>query len=177
MLRHEGEDRAQVLQVEQQQALLVRYAKRDVQDAFLDVVQVHQARQQQRPHLGDGRADRMTLLAEQVPEYDRELIRLVCEAEILRALDECVLRLADRRDAGEVALDVGREHRNTGAREAFGENLQRDGLASAGGAGHQTVPITVMQRQILGLDALADENLAVLIDIRHRGSPTRLSQG
>ena len=44
VLGDEREHRAQVLQVEQQQALLVRDAERDVEHAFLDVVQVHQAR-------------------------------------------------------------------------------------------------------------------------------------
>ena len=36
--------------------------------------QVHQPRQQQRPHLRDGGADRVALFAEQVPEDHRELV-------------------------------------------------------------------------------------------------------
>ena len=92
---------------------------------------------------------------------------------LLGALDERVLRLAGRRDAGQIALDVGGEHRHAGAREAFGQHLQRDRLAGAGRAGHQAVAIAVVQRQIFGLLALADEDLAVLIEIRHRASPAR----
>ena len=70
----EAEHRAQVLQVEQQQALLVGDAEGDVEHALLDVVEIHQARQQQRAHLGDGGADRMALLAEQVPEHTGKLV-------------------------------------------------------------------------------------------------------
>ena len=173
VLGDECEHRAQVLQVEQQQSLLVGDAERDVQHAFLDIVQVHQPRQQQRTHFRDGRAHRMALLAEQIPEDHREFVRLVVEAELLGALDERFFRLADRRNAGEIALDVGGEHRNTGAREAFGQNLQRHGLAGAGRAGHETVAIAVMQRQIFRLDALADENFAVLIEIRHHRAPAQ----
>jgi hypothetical protein len=112
----------------------------------------------------------MALLAEQVPKYHREFVRLVGEAELLGAFDECLLRIADRRDAGEIALDVRSEYRDAGAREALGENLQRHGLARARRTGHQSVPITVMQGQILGLATLADKDLAVLIEIRHRRS-------
>ncbi len=43
---------------------------------------------QQRPHLRDGGADRMALLAEHVPEDDREAVRLIVEADLLGALDE-----------------------------------------------------------------------------------------
>ena len=102
---------------------------------------------------------------------DRELVGLVVEAQVLGALDEGVLRLADRRDAGQIALDVGGEHRNARAREAFGQHLQRHGLAGAGRAGHKAVAIAEVQRQIFRLAALADENLAVLIEIRHRVLP------
>ena len=60
--------RLQVVEVEQQQALLVGDPEGDVEHAFLRLVEVHQPREQQRPHFGDGGADRMALLAEQVPE-------------------------------------------------------------------------------------------------------------
>ena len=114
-----AEHRAQVLEVEQQQPLLVGDAEGDVEHAFLHVVEVQQPRQQQRPHLGDGGADRMALLAEQIPEHHRKFVRLVVEAQLLGALDERLLGLADRGDAGEVALDVGGEHRDAGARRSL----------------------------------------------------------
>ena len=52
------QQRAQVLEVEQQQALVVGDLEGDVEHALLRVVELEQARQQQRPHLGDGGADR-----------------------------------------------------------------------------------------------------------------------
>ena len=65
----------QVLEVEQQQAALVGDAEGDVEHALLGLVEVEQARQQQRPHLGDRGADRVALLAEQVPEHHRKALR------------------------------------------------------------------------------------------------------
>ena len=50
--------------------------------------------EQQRAHLRNGGADRVALLAEQVPEHDREFVGLVVKAQILGALDESVLGLA-----------------------------------------------------------------------------------
>ena len=75
-----AEHGAQILEIEQQQPLLVGDAERDVEHALLDVVEIEQARQQQRPHLGDGGAHRMALLPEQIPEHDRKFVRLVVEA-------------------------------------------------------------------------------------------------
>ena len=78
--RDEAEHSAQILEIEEQQPLLVGDAEADVEHALLHVVEVHQARQQQRTHLGDGGADRMPLLAEQVPEHNRKLVGLIVEA-------------------------------------------------------------------------------------------------
>ena len=66
------------------------------------------------------------------------------------------------RDAGQVALDVGGEHRHAGIREAFRQHLQGDGLAGAGGAGDQAVAVGELELQVLGLDAAAEEDLALL---------------
>ena len=70
-----GEERLQILQVEEQQPLLVGDPEGDVEDALLGVVEVEEAREEQRPDLRDGGADRMALLAEEVPEDDRETPR------------------------------------------------------------------------------------------------------
>ena len=67
----ELQQRAQVLEVEQQQLVVVGDLERERQDAFLRLVQVEEPRQQQRTHVGDRRADRMALLAPDVPERDR----------------------------------------------------------------------------------------------------------
>ena len=74
-------------------------------------------------------------------------------------LDDKILGLTDFGDAGEVSLDVGREHRNAGARKSLGHHLQRDGLSGSGGAGDETVAIGKPERQPCRLFALADENL------------------
>ncbi len=166
VLGDETEDRAQVLHIEQRQTLLVGDAEGDIEHAFLHLVEIHQPRQQQRTHLGDGGADRMTLLAEQVPENGREFVRFVIEPHAGRALDQPFLGLAHRRDAGEIALDVGRENRNAGARKTFRQDLQGHGLAGSGRAGDEPVPVGKRKRQILGLDAAADEDAAVLVDRR-----------
>ncbi len=162
-----AEHGAQILEVEQQQALLVGDAEGDVEHALLHVVEVHQARQQQRPDLRNGGADRMALLPEKVPEDHRKLVGLVVETDRLRARDECLLGLARFGDARQIALDVGGEHRHAGARQPFGQHLQRHRLAGAGRAGHQTVPVGQGQCQEFGLGALADEDFAVLIHVRH----------
>ena len=58
------------------------------------------------------------------------------------------MRFARLREAGEIALDVGEKHRGSGVGEAFGEQLQRDGLAAAGRAGDQAVAIAEREREI-----------------------------
>ena len=87
----------------------------------------------------------MTLLAEQVPEDHRELIRLVADPELLGAFDEGFLGIAPLGDAGEVALDVGGEDRHAGARKTLGHHLQRHGLAGSGCAGHEAMPVRQTQ--------------------------------
>ena len=159
--RDRVEQRAQVLHVDQRQAVFVRDAERDVEDAFLDVVQVEQPRQQQRSHFGHGGAHRMALLAEDIPEHRRELIGLEFQAHLGGALEDEVLGLADFGNAGQVALDIRREHRNAGAGKALRHHLQRHGLAGAGRAGDEAMPIGERQRQPRRLFALADKDLLV----------------
>ena len=173
MIGDQRQHRAQIFQIEQQQTLLVGDAEGDVEHAFLHLVEVEQPRQQQRPHLRDGGADRMALLAEQIPEHHGETVGLVGKAHILGALDEGVLGFARCGNAGQIALDVGGEHGNAGIGQAFGENLQGDGFAGAGGARDQAVAVRQLQRQIFWLGALTDKNLAVLVDRRHRSNFSR----
>ena len=174
-----GQQLAQILEIDQPAAvgrlqfrIVVGETEGDVDDALLHVVEAEHPRDQKRPHLEHRGADRMALFAEQVPEHDRELVGLVVKAHILGAFDKIRLRLAARGDAGEVAFDVGGEHRNAGARKAFREHLQRHGLAGAGRAGGEAVTVGERERQIFVARTLADENFAVSIRIRHHSLPS-----
>ena len=66
----------------------------------------------------------MTLLAEHVPKNRRKLVGLEAEFHFAGAPDDKVLGLAYLGDAGEVAFDIGREHRHTCARKSFSHHLQ-----------------------------------------------------
>ena len=160
VLRHEGQHGAQVFQVEQGQALLVGDAEDDIEHAFLDLVELEDARQQQRPHFGDGGADRMALFAEQIPEHAAELVGLISDADFLRPRDKRLGAVAGHGDPGQVALDVGGEDAGSGDAETFGELLQGHGLARSGRAGDQPVAVAVAQQQIDVILGLADEDFA-----------------
>ena len=115
----------------------------------------------------------MALLAENVPKYRRKLVRLEGQAHVDGPLDDEVLGLADLGNAGQIALDVGCENRNTGARKSLGHDLQRHGLAGSSRAGDQTVAIAKRKRQPRRLLTLADENLLVgIVPSRCRMSPS-----
>ena len=62
--------RAQILEVEQQEPRVVGDLEREVQNAFLRVVQLQQPREQQRAQIRHRRANRVAALAEHVPEHD-----------------------------------------------------------------------------------------------------------
>ena len=62
----------QVLEVEQQQALVIGDLEHQLQHAGLRVVEVEQAGQEQRAHVGNRRPNRDAVLAEDVPEGDRK---------------------------------------------------------------------------------------------------------
>ena len=103
----------------------------------------------------------MALLAEHVPEHRRELVGLEIETHLSGALENEVLALADFGDTGQVALDIGREHGNTGAGKALRHHLQRHGLAGPGRAGDKAVPIGKRKRKPGRLFTLTDENFLV----------------
>ena len=149
VLAHELQHRAQVLGVEQQHPLLVGDLEDQVQHAFLGLVQAHHPRQQQRPHVGHGGAQRMALLAVDVPERDRDTGEGGhLEAEPVQALLQLGRGRARLRQAGQVALDVGQEHRHADGRETLGEHLQRDRLAGAGRPGDQAVAVGERREQV-----------------------------
>ena len=142
VLAHEIEHGAEVLQVIEQEAVVVGDLEDDVQDAGLRLVQLHQAAQQVRAHVGDGRAHGMALLAIDVEEADGAALELrVLDAELRQALLDETGKLARLADAGEVALHVGHEAGHAGLAEGFGQHLQGDGLAGTGGAGDEAVAV------------------------------------
>ena len=157
------QQRPQIFHVDQGQPVLVRDAERDIEDAFLHVVQIEHARQQQRPHFGDGGPHRMPLLAENIPENRRELVGLERETHIVGPFEDKILGLPGLGDAGEVTLDVGGEYRHAGTGKSFGHHLQRDGFPGSGGAGDEAVAVCKPERQPGLLLALADEDLLASI--------------
>ena len=96
----------------------------------------------------------MALFAEQVPEYDREiLVAVIVEVDGLGAGHQLVMEfvfVAPRRgEAGQVALHIGHEHRHARLRKPLGEDLQRDGLAGARRSGDQPMAVAEAQQQAL----------------------------
>src|SRR5439155_26480368 len=66
------QQRAQVLEVQQQQAIVVRDLEHQRQNAGLRLVEVEYPRQQERPHVGDRCTHRVALRAENIPEHRRK---------------------------------------------------------------------------------------------------------
>ncbi len=132
VLRH----RAQIFEVEQQQPLIVGDAEDNLQHAALDLVEIQQARQQQRAEIGNGGAHRMTLFAEDIPQHHRTALRLpVGDADLRQPRQQFLALLASRRDAGQVAFHVRHKYRHADRGERFRQLLQRYGFAGTGRAG------------------------------------------
>ena len=92
------EHRAQVFEVEQQQAFVVGDLEHEGQHAGLRVVEIEHAREQQRAHFRYGCAQRVALLAECVPENHRaRFVREILDLELRNAFGDLALRR--RRDA------------------------------------------------------------------------------
>ena len=153
-----GQQGAQVLEVQQQQALLVGDVEGDGEDPLLHVVQLQHPGQQGRTDVGYGGADRMPLLAVEVPEDDRRRLAGQGQAHAGGALGE-LGDIASLADAGQVALHVRAEDRNAGVGEALGHDLQGHGLAGAGGAGHDPMTVGALEQQVFSgpLEGLAEE--------------------
>jgi hypothetical protein len=104
----------------------------------------------------------VALLAEQIPEDRRRgLEAIVGEVDLFGALDQEILGRSLLRNAGKIAFDIGGEDRHPGLRKTFGHDLQGDGLAGAGGPGHQAMTVGHGQEQILALLGLAEKNRVV----------------
>jgi hypothetical protein len=107
------EHRLQIVEVEQQQPFLVGDVEGDVEHAFLRLVEVHQPREQQRPHLRNGRAIGWPCSPNRSQKHRIVAIAPVGIADLLRPRGEDLVRLRGRRsghaEPGQVALHVGDE--------------------------------------------------------------------
>ena len=156
----------QVLQVDEQQPLVVGDAEHDAQNAALGVVQAQQAAQQLRPHLGDGGADGVALLAVDVEKADGiGGVVKACDAHGVDAAADVLVLLSRQAHAAEVALDVRQKHRHTHVAEGLRQHLQCDGLASAGGAGNKAVAVGHGGLQIDGRVAGGQPDLVLILQI------------
>lgn len=114
----------QVLQINQQQALVSGDAEHNPQNVALGLVQPQQTAQQLRTHLRDGSADGMALPAVHIEKADG--IGGIVKAGDAHGVDGAadVLILAARQaHTGKVPLDVRQEHGRTHIAEGFRHHL------------------------------------------------------
>ena len=148
VVAHELEHGAQILHVEQEQAVLVGDLEDDIQHTGLHIGQPQQARNQHRPHVGYRDADGVPLLAEDIPEAGR--VGLVLEALDAEALDAAAhIRgvRAGHTHTADVTLDVGHEHRHAHVGEGLSHHLHGYRFAGAGRAGDESVAVCHIGQQ------------------------------
>ena len=180
VLAHVLNQRAQVLEIEEQQPVVVRDLEDEREHRGLRVVQVEQAGQEQRPHLGDGRARRVTGFAEDVPEHDGRAGELeILQAELRGALGYLRQVAAGHGDSREIALHVGEKDRHADPRQALCQHLQRHGLARARRTGDQAMAVRHLRQQQELVLALGDEDRFGhrRCLLRTRRSPARAETG
>ena len=142
VLAHVLQHRAQVLQVEQQQALVVGDLEHQAEHTLLGVVEIEHATEQQRAHARHRGAYRVALLPEHVPEHRRAGGESEpFQTQRVDALLQFWRHRARLREARQVAFDIGHEHRHADGREALRQRLQGHRLARSGGAGDQPVAV------------------------------------
>ena len=134
--------RAQVLEIEQEEAAVVGDLEDGREHARLRLVQLEHAPEEERPHLRDRRAQRVALLAEDVPEHHRgRAVLEALEAQRLHAFGDLRIAAARSGHAREVSLHVGHEDRDADRAEAFRKRLQRHRLARSRRAGDEAVAV------------------------------------
>ena len=148
ILAHKLEHGSQILQVQQQEAIVVSHLEDDVQNAGLDLGQAEESRQQHGAH----GADRDTHGVAHFPENIPEAGGIAVEAEAVDAeARDPVLHvgsvLAWPAHAGQIALDIRQEHRNAHIRKGLRHDLHGDRFAGAGRAGNETVTVCHIGQQ------------------------------
>jgi len=116
--------------------------------------QIQQLRQQQRPHFQHRSADRMALIAKEIPKGDRkgavgEIVKPDLCGPLHKGRMQFVIRRSGLGQTGQVPFDVGQEHRHPLGRKTLGQNLQRDRLARARGTRDQPVAVGVSDAEVL----------------------------
>ena len=130
----EGQQRAQVGEVDQRQPLLVGVVEDEPEALLLRLVRAEDLGQQLRPEVRHRRAHRHAGADPAEREVlGREARRRERQAELRLALLRRLAGLARHRHAGQVALDVGREHRHA----------RRADSASASSCSVRVLPVPV----------------------------------
>ena len=143
---------AQVLQIDEQHAVIVGHAEGDGQHAALHVGQPQQPRQQVGPHVGNGDAHGHAVAAKHIPQAHVATPRLpACGAQSGRALAHLLGVVAGLGHASDVALHVSHEHGYAGLGESLGQHLHGDGLARTRGPCNEPMAVRLVQQQIAGI--------------------------
>jgi hypothetical protein len=159
IFRHESQQCPEVLQVQQRQALFLGYAKSNVEDSFLRIVQFQQVSQQQWAHFSDRGPDGVPIDSEQVPENNRPASGSeIIDADLTESLIDFGVRGNRLTEAGQIALYVRQENRHTNSRKPFGQHLQAHRLARASRPGNQAMSIAECRQQIMHNLALANQD-------------------
>ena len=143
MVVHIVQQRAQVLEIVEQQSAVVRNAENDLQNARLRLAQAENAGEQLGPHFAHGGAHGMAAGLVNVPERGgvAAVGKFSGEAKALDTLLHILAVRAGGADTGDVALHVAQENGYARIGEGFRQHLHRNGLAGAGRTGDQAVPV------------------------------------
>jgi len=123
--------------------------------------------------LVDAMTVRMTLQPKSLDTIVATNLHADILSDLAGALDDKILGLAGFRNPRQITLDIGGEHRNAGARKAFGHDLQRHSLAGSRRTGDKTVAVGERKCEPRRLLTFANKNLCVgighlAVGSRHR---------
>ena len=140
---HIVQQRAEILEIVEQQSAVVRDAENDLQHALLRLCKAENAGEQLRTHLAHGGAHGVAAGLVDVPEHGgvAAVGKFAGELEALDALAHVLAVRAGGADTGNVALYIAQENRHARVGEGFRQHLHRDGFAGAGRTGDQAVPV------------------------------------
>ncbi len=129
--------------------MIVGDLKGDIEDTFLDVIQLQESGQKQGPHFRNRGPDRMALSAEHIPKNDGiSRMGVVGIANLLRSLFENRFAAARLEHAAQIPFHIGQKDGHAEARESLRQGLEGDGFASAGGPRNQPVPVGVLWQEV-----------------------------